>query len=146
MRAPLLAPLSLAMALAGLAACFEPVDGGACRRDSDCPGAVCSNVGECASATYRLRVGWTVRGATANTPGACDGVAELELIVSDPSMGQQWSVRPVRCSIGSLLFDKLPLAYGTVAVTAYGERGETLTSVGGSTDPETGRVDVDLRF
>lgn len=134
------------VAALSLAGCLEPADGGACRRDSDCPGAVCSNVGACASATYQLRVGWTLRGAQANTPGACDGVSELEIIVSDPSIGEQFSVRPVPCGIGSFLFDKMPPSYGTVSVTAYGDRGQALASGGGSTVPSAGRVDVDLRF
>lgn len=128
-----------------LAACFEPADGGSCHSDRDCPDAVCSNVGECASSTYRLRVAWTLRGQTANVPGACDGVAELEIVVSDPSTATDHSVRPVPCAIGSFLFDKMPPGYDVVGVTAYGTGGRYLTSGGGSTDPATGQITIDLR-
>lgn len=128
----------------GLAGCFEPIDGGACHGDRDCPEAVCSNVGECAAVTYRLRVAWTLRGATANTAGACDRVSELEIVVSDASTGQDWSVRPVPCAIGSFLFDKMPWGYGTATVIAYGDRGQPLATAGGSTDPQTGVINVDL--
>jgi hypothetical protein len=144
-----LSPLLMALGLAATGACFTPVDDSACRTDGDCAGAVCSNIGECAGATYKLRVAWTLRGATANTPGACDGIDELDVIVSDPSLGAEYSNRPVRCTIGSMLFDKLPLSFGTVAVVAYGLGGEVVTSAVGSTDPDTGQllqVDLDLRF
>lgn len=140
-----LATASLALGALGLAGCFAPIDGGACHRDRDCPEAVCSNVGECASSTYRLRVAWTLRGATADQPGACTGIGELEIVVSDPSVGQDWSVRPVPCSIGSFLFDKMPAGYGSATVNAYGASGELLTSAGGSTDPSVGVINVDLR-
>lgn len=145
------APLSLVGLVAGLvgagalAGCFEPIDGGACRSDRDCSEAVCSNVGECASATYRLRVAWTLRGATANTPGACDGISELEIVVSDPSTGMEFSVRPVPCAIGSFLFDKMPPGYGAVAVNAFGSGGQLVSTGRGSTDPSVGAVNVDLR-
>ena len=129
----------------GLAGCFAPVDGGACHADRDCPDAVCSNVGECASQTYRLRVAWTLRGLTANQPGACDGVAELEIVVTDPATGMDFGVRPVPCTIGSELFDKMPQAYGTVSVIAYGAGGQELARDGGTADPRTGTVTVDLR-
>lgn len=134
--------LALGLAVAG---CFEPVDTVTCRRDRDCPEAVCTNVGECAATTYPLRVGWTLRGATANQPGACDRVDELEVVLQDPSTGMDFSVRPVPCGIGSMLFDKLPLGYGTATVTAYGTRGEYLSSATGSTDPSVGAIMVDLR-
>ncbi len=134
--------LVLGLALTG---CFEPVEGGSCRDDRDCPDAVCSNVGECASATYRLRVAWTLRGAEANLPGACDGVGELEIVVSDPSTASDHSVRPVPCGIGSVLFDKMPPGYDVVALTAYGADGRYLTSGGGTADDATGQVRIDLR-
>jgi hypothetical protein len=139
---------SLAMAslaAVALAACFEPIDGGNCRSDRDCPDAVCSNVGECATATYRLRVAWTLDGATANQPGACDGVSELEVLVADGSTGEEFSTRPVPCAIGSILFDRMPSGYRSATVNAYGTRGELLDSARGSTDPSIGAISVDLQ-
>lgn len=145
-----LAPVIAAIGLAGLSGmtlggCFTPADDGACRRDRDCGDAVCSNVGECASVTYELRIGWTLHGATANQPGACDRVAELELIVSDPSTGEEFAFRPVPCGIGSYFLDKMPPAYSAVVLTAYGAGGDPLTSAAGSTDPAVGVVNLDLR-
>lgn len=143
-RSPVLYLLGALLAT-GAAACFEPADGGACVSDRECSDAVCSNVGECASTTYRLRVAWTLRGAAANTPGACDGVDELEIVVSDPSTGTDHAVRPVPCAIGSFLFDKMPPGYDVVALTAYGPGGVYLTSAGGTPDGTTGVVQLDLR-
>ncbi|HVV81523.1 MAG TPA: hypothetical protein VHE35_00545 [Kofleriaceae bacterium] len=144
MRARVLALCLLAGVVGGVGGCFEPADGGSCHNDSDCSDAVCSNVGECASQTYRLRVSWTVRGAQANAPGACDGVSELELVVSDTASGQEFSVSPVPCAIGTFLFDKMPPAYGTVAVNAYGPGGIFLTTAGGTADPAQGTIAIDL--
>src|SRR4051812_6316433 len=103
MRAAVLAIFGFGLGL-GMAGCFEPADGGECHADRDCTDAVCSNVGECASTTYRLRLSWTLRGAAANAPGACNGVSELEIVVSDPSTSSEFSVRPVPCTIGTFLF------------------------------------------
>ena len=134
------------LALAGsLGGCFEPIDSGACHTDRDCSGAVCSNVGECAPSTYRLRIEWTLRGAQANQPGACSGVSELAIVVSDPSTGLEFGIQPVPCEIGSFLLDKMPPSYTTVAVSAYDVRGDLMTSSGGVTDPSDGTVTVDLR-
>lgn len=143
-RSPLLAAAAVALA-GGLAGCFAPVDGGSCHADRDCSDAVCSNVGECASQTYHLQVRWTLRGLTANQPRACDRVAELEIVVTDPGTGLDFSWRPVPCAIGSELFDKMPPAYNVVAVVAYGAGGQELTQGGGTADPATGTVSVDLR-
>ena len=143
MRASLLAVAALG--LTGLSGCFAPIDSGACHDDGDCSGAVCSAVGECAATTYRLRVQWTLRGAQANQPGACDGVAELQIVMSDPSTGLEFGVRPVPCSIGSFSLDKMPPSYNAVSVQAYDARGDLMTSSGGSIDPSTGTVVVDLR-
>jgi hypothetical protein len=150
MRARAARQLATAALAAGLGvaspACFEPIDGGACRGDRDCPDAVCSNVGECAAATYRLRVAWTLGGTAANESPACERVGELEIVVSDSSTGEASNVRPVPCAIGSFLFDKLPWGYGAATVNAYGPRGELLDSAGGSTDPAVGTINVDLQL
>lgn len=137
------AALALATAVA-LAGCFTAVDGASCRVDDDCPGATCTRVGECASDTYALRITWTVRGQPANTPGACDGIGELQVAIEDPSTGGEHALRPVPCAAGSFFFDKLPLGYTAVTVTAYSGRGGFLTSTRGSAIGSEGTVSVDL--
>lgn len=140
MRALALVPVALA------AACFTPIDGGSCRNDGECAGAVCTRVGECASQTYALRVTWTVRGQAANLTGACSGIGELEIAVADPSIGEAHAVRPVPCSAGSFFYDKLPLGYTDVAVTGFSSRGNFLGTTRGTAIGGDGVVSLDLDF
>src|SRR5262245_42683979 len=118
---------ALAALLAVVPACFTPIDDPACRTDSDCSGAVCTRVGECASQSYALRVRWTVGGQDPSATGACAGISELEVAVTDPSQGEAHAVRPVPCMTGSFFYDKLPLGYTDVMVTAFDLRGSFLT-------------------
>lgn len=137
--------LALAAAtIAGAAGCFAPAEGSSCRADSDCPDTTCTRVGECASETYALRIQWTIRGQAANVAGACDGVGELEVGVSDPATGGDHAVRPVPCGAGSFFYDKLPLGYTEVALSAYSPRGGFLTSTHASAVGSDGVVTIDL--
>lgn len=128
-----------------LAACFTPADAGACRDDSDCAGAVCTRVGECAAEPYALRVTWTIAGQAASVAGACAAIGELELAIADPSLDLQHALRPVPCGAGSFFFDKLPLGYTDVTVTAFGLGGRFLTSARATAVGAGGAVTVDLR-
>jgi len=112
--------------------CFASLDDGTCRADVDCNGATCPRVGECATDTYALRIEWTVHGLTTDQAGACDGVAELEVAIEDPSTGAEHAVRPVPCSVGSFFYDKLPLGYTDVTLAAYGAGDSFLDSARGS--------------
>lgn len=139
--------LALAIAAAGIAGagCFAPLDdGGSCRTDGDCPDTTCTRVGACASETYALRIQWTVRGAAPNVAGACDGIGELEVSISDRATGRAHAVRPVPCGSGSFFYDKLPLGYTEVSLTAYSARGGFLTSTHGSAVGAGGTVTLDL--
>lgn len=133
----------LAASLLTLAGCFEALDGGACTRDSDCPGAVCTRVGECATQAYALRVTWTIDGVAASDT-ACAGVSELELSVIDPSTGTSHTIRPVPCAAGSFFFDKLPLGYTDVQLWSFGLSGERLTFASGTAVGSGGVVAIDL--
>ncbi len=134
----------LAASLLTLAGCFEALDSGACARDNDCPGAVCTRVGECATQAYALRVTWTIDGAPADET-TCVGVSELELSVIDPSTGTSHTLRPVPCAPGSFFFDKLPLAYTDVQLWSFGLSGERLTFASGTAVGSGGSVALDLR-
>ena len=134
----------VAVSLVSLVGCFEPLDGGACARDSDCPGAVCTRVGECATQAYALRVTWTLDGEAASTL-SCAAVSELELSVIDPSTGTSHTVRPVPCAPGSFFFDKLPLGYTDVQLVSFGLSGERQSFASGTAVGSGGVVAVDLR-
>lgn len=137
--------LLVAVLAAGLGACFTPVEGGDCRSDSDCGGSVCTRVGECSSQPYSLRVRWTVRGEPASAPGACAAISELELSITDPTLAEQYAVRPVPCAAGSFFFDKLPLGFTDVGVTAFSSRGDFLDREWGTANG-IDDVTVDLQF
>ncbi len=126
--------------------CFTPVGDDSCRVDSDCGDAVCTRIGECTSQAYALRIHWTIRGQAANVAGACDGISELEVLVGDPSVAAEHGIRPVPCSSGSFFFDKLPLGYTQVGVSAFGNSGGYLTSARGTSIGAGGAVTLDLRF
>ena len=141
-----LAAVALGAAL-GSAGCFTSASDETCRTDRDCGDLVCTRVGECASAgaVYALRVEWTVNGATTDVAGACDPVGDLELAVSDPTTGGQHAVRPVPCIAGSFFFDKLPVGYTEVSVTAYSSGGSYLDSRRATSIGAAGVVRIDLR-
>ena len=128
------------------AACFSSVADESCRTDRDCGDLVCTRVGECASSSsvYALRVEWTVHGLATDAVGACDGVGDLELAISDPTTGGQHAVRPVPCAAGSFFFDKLPVGYTEVTVTAYGTGGSYLDSSRASAIGSQGVVRLSL--
>lgn len=75
---------------------------------------------------YGLRVEWTIRGLTTDQPGACRDISELELAVVDPSTGDRHRVAPVPCEPGSFFYDRLPMSFTEVTLTAYGAFGEWL--------------------
>ncbi|KAB2889543.1 MAG: hypothetical protein F9K40_19755 [Kofleriaceae bacterium] len=129
------------------AACFTSVADESCRTDRDCGDLVCTRVGECASTSsvYALRIEWTVNGVTTDQAGTCDGVGELELAISDPTGGGQHAVRPVPCAAGSFFFDKLPVGYTEVAITAYSTTGGFLDSTRGTAVGSSGVLRLDLR-
>ncbi|MBK9032776.1 MAG: hypothetical protein IPL61_16155 [Myxococcales bacterium] len=131
------------LAVLPLAACFEPVDGGACARDSDCAGAVCTRVGECATEAYALRVTWTIAGQPASA-SSCTGIGELELTVIDPSVGTAHTVAPVPCGPGSFFYDKLPLGYTVVRMVTFAADGGRLGFVEGTAVGSSGVVALDL--
>ena len=141
-----IAAIGLATAVLGSAGCFTSAGDETCRTDRDCGDLVCTRVGECASngAVYALRVEWTVRGQTTDAAGACDGVGDLELAISDPTTGGQHAVRPVPCIAGSFFFDKLPVGYTEVTVTAYSAGGSFLDSSRGSAVGASGVVRLAL--
>lgn len=130
-----------------VAACFTSAADESCRIDRDCGDLVCTRVGECASgaSVYALRIEWTVNGVTTDQAGTCDGVGELELGISDPTSGGQHAVRPVPCAPGSFFFDKLPVGYTDVTITAYGPSGAFLDSARGSATGASGVLRLDLR-
>lgn len=139
--------LVLAACLAtGAAACFTPIEGSECRSDGDCAGATCTRIGECAESPYALRVSWTLHGEAANVAGACTGVSELEIQIADPSLDKAYAVRPVPCTTGSFFYDKLPLGYTDVVVTAFDSRGNFLTATRGTAVGANGLVSLDLSF
>ena len=145
-RATLTLVRSLALAsiaLLPLAACFEPADGGACARDSDCAGAVCTRVGECASEAYALRITWTIAGQPADA-ASCAGFDHLELTLIDPSVGTSHTVAPVPCAPGSFFYDKLPLGYTIVQMWTFATDGSRLRFVEGSAVGSGGVVALDL--
>jgi len=119
----------LAVTAAALAGCptSGPED---CTNDRDCGGDVCTRVGACVAAAdvYALRIEWTVRGLTTDQATACDGVGELELSIAEPATGEVRTVRPVPCISGSFRYDKLPLSYTEVTLTAYDAGGGFLDS------------------
>ncbi len=118
------------------AGCFTSAGGDECRIDSDCGGLTCTRVGACAAETRTMRIEWTVQGLTTDQPGACVGVSELDVTVSDPTTGETFTVRPVPCAVGSFFFDKLPLGFTEATVSAYGSSGAAL-------DTERGVVSSD---
>jgi len=138
-----------ALVLASLlpaAACFSDAGGDTCRTDRDCSGLVCTRVGDCASTDgiYALRIEWTVNGQTTDQAGVCASVGELAVSVSDPTSGDSHTVRPVLCTLGSFFYDKLPLSFTDVEVTAYSPGGDTLDVRQASAVGAGGLVRVDL--
>jgi hypothetical protein len=131
----------------GSAACFTSAVDESCRTDRDCADLVCTRVGECASASsvYALRIEWTVNGVATDQAGACGSIGDLELGLADPTSGGQHAVRPVPCSAGVLFFDKLPIGYTDVTITAYSAGGSYLDSRRGSAVGSNGVVRIDLR-
>jgi hypothetical protein len=117
-----------------LAACFTSASTDECRIDSDCNGLTCTRVGVCAASTYSLRVEWTVRGLTTDQAAACVGVTELELSVFDPTTAESHPVRPVPCGVGLFTFDKLPLGYTDITLSAYDAAHHWIDSDRGSAD------------
>ena len=145
MRA-VLAATTLAAAIGG-AGCFTSASDESCRTDRDCGDLVCTRVGECASTSsvYALRVEWTVNGLTTDQAGACSEVGDLELAISDPTTGGQHAVRPVPCAAGLFFFDRLPIGYTDVSITAYSASGNFLDSSRGSSVGANGVVRLELR-
>jgi hypothetical protein len=92
-----------------------------------------------------LRIEWTVNGIATDQAGACGNVDDLELAISDPTSGGQHAVRPVPCAAGSFFFDKLPLGYTEVSITAYSSGGSFLDTRRGSAVGASGVVRIDLR-
>lgn len=127
MRAALAAAV---LASASAAGCFTAASDADCLSDRDCGDLICTRTGDCASAgaIYALRVEWTVHGQTVDQAGACSDVGELELAVADPSTGDQHTVRPVPCAVGRFSYDKLPLGFTDVTLTAYAPGGAFLDS------------------
>jgi hypothetical protein len=129
------------------AGCFSSAVDESCRTDRDCGDLTCTRVGECASSgsVYALRIEWTVNGIATDQAGACGNVDDLELAISDPTSGGQHAVRPVPCAAGSFFFDKLPLGYTEVSITAYSSGGSFLDTRRGSAVGASGVVRIDLR-
>lgn len=142
--------LGLATIIAGmipsLAACFTSAGNGDCLSDRDCGELVCTRVGDCASAgaVYALRIEWTVHGLTTDDAAACADVGELELAIEDPTTGDIHAVRPVPCEVGRFTFDKLPLSFTEVTLTAYDPAGELLERRRGSAVGAGGVVQLAL--
>lgn len=134
------------MAMVVLAGCFTDAGSDTCRSDRDCGDLVCTRVGACASSDgiYALRIEWTVNGQTTDQAGVCASVGELAVTVSDPSTGDDHTVRPVLCTLGSFFYDKLPLSFTDVEVTAYSPGGDTLDIGRASAVGAGGLVRVDL--
>jgi len=129
-----------------VAACFTDAGTDVCRTDRDCGDLMCTRVGTCASSDgiYALRIEWTVNGQTTDQTGVCAPVGELAVSVSDPSTGDDHTVRPVLCTTGSFFYDKLPLSFTDVEVTAFSPGGDTLDIGRGSAVGAGGLVRVDL--
>jgi len=138
--------LFAAVGLAGLTACFEPIDyTGGCRGDFDCDVGVCTRVNECSTEAYGLRIRWTVNGQTVDLPNACEGIFQIDVGIRDPSTGQERVVSPVPCTAGSLFYDSLPPSWSDAFVNAYD--GSTLiTRVTGTSVGTDGNVLLDIRF
>jgi len=139
--------LVLVAAIAALLpACFSSTGTSDCLGDRDCDGLVCTRVGECAGPEniYSLRIEWTVHGRTTDDLAACADVGELELAIEDPTTGDVHAVRPVPCASGRFTFDKLPLSYTEVTLTAYGPGGSFLDSVRASAVGAAGIVQISL--
>jgi hypothetical protein len=145
MRAAIVAGLA---ALLPLAACWSETGvPGECRIDRDCnDDTVCSRVGSCESSSdlYALRIEWTVHGLTTDQAGACNGISELEIGVTDPSTTRRHRVSPVPCAAGSFFYDKLPIGYTEVEVWAYDDFGGTLDVARASAVGQGGVVRVSL--
>lgn len=127
----------------GLAGCFTSASTEECRVDSDCSGLICTRVGACATSAHSLRVEWTVRGLTADRAEACAGIAELELTASDPITSEAHAVRPVPCEIGSFTFDKLPLGYTDITISAF-DAARNLIDIDRSSADSDGTVRITL--
>lgn len=111
------------VAVAASAGCFETSN--TCQRDFDCNGgSVCANTRECAAASdvHRVAVRWSVRGNPAGVD-TCAGIANLELDIFDDVSGATSGYAPVPCQLGMFTFDKLPLAFNRVTLTAYAVSG-----------------------
>lgn len=138
---------ALALVLAALLpACFSSTGNSDCLSDRDCSGQVCTRVGECASESgiYSLRIEWTVHGRTTDDVAACADVGELELAIEDATRGDVHAVRPVPCATGRFTFDKLPLSFTEVTLTAYDPGGAFLDSARASAVGAAGVVQISL--
>ncbi len=131
------------LSMLSLAGCFEAVDGGACGSDSDCPGAACTRVGECAENPYSLRVAWTIGGQPASAT-TCAEISELQLSVIDPSTRTTHTVSPVPCPPGSFFYDKLPQSYTEVQLWSFGLAGQRGSFATGSAVGSDGVLTLDL--
>lgn len=145
MRARPLLWLLLAAAQAGCLA----GEGETCSTDADCAAdGECTRTGECVpdGAALRVVVRWTVNGQAPapGQPEVCAGIGELEVRFLDPGEEAE-TYRPVPCSLGQVVYDKMPPRFESVEVLAHDADGREVDSVEVPLSPsgET-TVDVDL--
>lgn len=138
-----LALLLLALVLAS--SCLPVRD--ECSQDSDCGAGECTRTGECVTSGGLLsaRIFWTLNGAPPDQ-SSCVSIDELSVTFIDDETEDNTSFRPVTCTLGQILFDRMAARFDRVRLSARGVDGDFLDSATGSLDEPVNEFTFDLTF
>lgn len=137
-----LAALAGLTALAALAGgCV--LGGTRCESDADCGGELCARNGECASAVLFVRAVWTV-GGQPPTDASCAAHPWLRVTFEDIDYDEKLTYEPIRCTLGQITFDRMPIRFDAVEIQARDAGGALVTSHRSAIEPPETTIDWDL--
>jgi hypothetical protein len=117
--------------------------GGRCESDADCNGDLCARSGECTSELVFVRASWTVRGQPP-TEASCAAHPWLSLTFEDDDFGDGLTYEPIRCTLGRITFDRMPIRYDQVVLVAEDVNGAVVTSRRSAIEPPGLMITWDL--
>ena len=118
-----------------------------CGQDSDCGQGACTRTGECVASgdLVSARIFWTLNGQPPDQ-ATCASVDELSVSFLDDQTENNTSFRPITCTLGQILFDRMAGRFDRIRLSAHGRRGEILDSAIGSLDAAVNEFSFDLVF
>lgn len=140
LRSALLAGL-VAVPIAVAGGCL--IGGGRCESDTDCDGALCARNGECTSELVFVQVRWTVDGQPP-TEASCAAHPWLSVTFEDRDFEDALTYEPIRCTLGQISFDRMPIRYDAVELQARDGDGALVTSRRSEIEPPGLTIDWDL--